>query len=59
MTNTINQEIREYVERRIIPLYDQFDKAHQRDHVRMVISQSMALAAQMDVDTDMVYILYD
>ena len=59
MTNTINQEIRDYVERRIIPLYDQFDKAHQRDHVRMVIGQSMALATQMEVevDADMVYVI--
>ncbi|MBQ6155484.1 MAG: DUF1905 domain-containing protein [Bacteroidales bacterium] len=54
---SINTEIQDYVERNIIPLYDQFDKAHQRDHVRMVISQSMSLAAQMDVDADMVYVI--
>jgi uncharacterized protein len=54
---TVNPEIQAYVERNIIPLYDQFDKAHQRDHVRMVISQSMSLAAQMDVDADMVYVI--
>lgn len=53
----INPEIQDYVEQHIIPLYDKFDKAHQRDHVRMVISQSMALAAQMDVDADMVYVI--
>ena len=50
-------EIRNYVEAHIIPLYDGFDKAHQRDHVRMVISQSMDLAAQMEVDADMVYVI--
>jgi uncharacterized protein len=55
--NNINLEIQDYVERNIIPLYDRFDKAHQRDHVRMVISQSMALAAQMDVNADMVYVI--
>lgn len=53
----INPEIQAYVERNIIPLYDRFDKAHQRDHVQMVISQSMDLAAQMDVDADMVYVI--
>ena len=53
----INSDIQDYVEANIIPLYDQFDKAHQRDHVRMVISQSMALAAQMDVNVDMVYVI--
>ena len=54
---SINTEIQDYVERNIIPLYDRFDKAHRRDHVRMVIMQSMALAAQMDVDADMVYVI--
>ena len=54
---SINTEIQDYVERNIIPLYDRFDKAHQRDHVQMVLSQSMALAAQMDVDADMVYVI--
>ena len=44
-----------YVEEHIIPLYDHFDKAHQRDHVYMVIRQSLDLAAQMEVDRDMVY----
>ena len=53
----VTQSIRDYVEARIIPLYDKFDKAHRRDHVRVVISQSMDLAAQMDVDADMVYVI--
>ncbi|MCR4879324.1 MAG: phosphohydrolase, partial [Bacteroidales bacterium] len=54
---SVTKEIHDYVETRIIPLYDKFDKAHQRDHVRMVISQSMDLAAQMEVDVDMVYVI--
>ncbi len=53
----IKQEIQDYVEQHIIPLYDRFDKAHQRDHVRMVISQSMSLAEQLDADADMVYVI--
>lgn len=51
----VNQELVEYVERNIIPLYDHFDKAHQRDHVQMVIRQSMELAERMEVDANMVY----
>ena len=51
----VNQDLQRYVEEAIIPLYDHFDKAHQRDHVRMVIQQSMELAAQMEVDADMVF----
>lgn len=57
MAKPVSPDIQKYVESHIIPLYDRFDKAHQRDHVRMVISQSKALAAQMDVDADMVYVI--
>ena len=53
----VTQSIRDYVEARIIPLYDKFDKAHRRDHVRMVIEQSMDLAAQLEVDAAMVYVI--
>jgi uncharacterized protein len=55
MINTVNQELVDYIERNILPLYDHFDKAHQRDHVQMVIRQSMALAAQLEVEADMVF----
>ena len=52
---SINPEIRGYVEQNIIPLYDSFDKAHQRDHVLMVIQQSMQLAKKLGVNPDMSY----
>lgn len=51
----INADLKQYVEREIIPRYDHFDKAHQRDHVLMVIQQSLDIASHLDVDTDMVY----
>ena len=51
----INPELIEYIEREIIPRYDHFDKAHQRDHVLMVIKQSLDIASRLDVDMDMVY----
>ena len=51
----VNQELVDYVEQKIVPLYDHFDKAHQRDHVQMVMKQSMELASQMEVDVNMVY----
>ena len=51
----VNSDLKQYVEREIIPRYDHFDKAHQRDHVLMVIQQSMDMAAHLDVDRDMVY----
>ena len=51
----MNPELQQYIEQEIIPRYDGFDKAHQRDHVMMVIQQSFDIASHMDVDMDMVY----
>jgi uncharacterized protein len=51
----VNPDLKQYVEREIIPRYDHFDKAHQRDHVLMVIQQSLDIASHLDVDQDMVY----
>ena len=51
----VNQELKLYIEQHIRPLYDHFDPAHRRDHVQLVIQQSMALAESLDVDADMVY----
>lgn len=47
--------LKEYVESEIIPQYDFFDAAHQRDHVQMVIDESFRLSQFYDVDVDMVY----
>ena len=38
------EEIREFVEREIVPRYDGFDAGHARDHVQTVISQALSLA---------------
>lgn len=51
----VKQEIKDYIESAVIPLYDNFDKAHQRDHVDYVIEESLALAKHYDVEEDMVY----
>ena len=37
-------EIRDFVERVIVPRYDGFDAGHGRDHVQTVISQALSLA---------------
>ena len=52
---TINNRLKEYVEREILPLYLSFDKAHSIDHAEQVISQSLKLAESYDVNIDMVY----
>ena len=56
MAEPINHALRQYIEENILPRYDGFDKAHQRDHVLMVIGQSQEIAEQLgDVNADMVY----
>lgn len=47
--------LRTYIETEILPLYDNFDKAHGRDHARAVMEQSQSLAEYYDVDRDMLY----
>ena len=53
----INHDIVSYIKKEIIPRYDHFDAAHQRDHVMMVIQQSLEIAEHLDVDKDMVYVI--
>lgn len=55
MATPISLDLRQYIEENILPRYDNFDKAHQQNHVRTVISQSMELAENLDVNIDMVY----
>lgn len=52
---TMNSQMKEYIEREILPLYLHFDKAHSLDHAQQVIEQSLRLAEHYDVDIDMVY----
>lgn len=44
---SVHPTLKQYVEEQIIPRYDAFDQAHRRDHVFMVIRQSMELAEQL------------
>jgi len=51
----VDESLKNYLETTILPLYDDFDAAHQRNHVDMVIEQSMAIAQSLNVNEDMVY----
>ena len=53
----LSNDIISYIENEIIPRYDHFDAAHQRDHVNMVIQQSLEIAEHLDVDPNMVYVI--
>ena len=51
----MNSELKNYIEREILPLYLSFDKAHNIEHINQVISRSLSLAERYDVDINMVY----
>ena len=51
----VNSSLITYVERDILPRYDHFDTAHQRNHAEEVITRSLALAEHYEVDINMVY----
>ena len=46
----------EYVETKILPQYNNFDKAHNLTHVQRVIDNAMQLAASTGADANMVYV---
>ena len=55
--NRVDNTLKKYVEEKIIPQYADFDKAHQADHVNMVIDQSLEITSEMpEVNINMVYI---
>ena len=51
----VNPDIIAYVEQEILPRYEHFDAAHQRNHANEVIERSLALAAHYEVNKYMVY----
>ena len=53
----IDSALIEYIEKNIIPLYDNFDRGHRRDHAQQVIERSAQLAKGFDVDAQMVYVI--
>jgi uncharacterized protein len=50
----VNPEIKKYIEEKILPCYDAFDKGHKRDHAEYVINQSLYLSSFYDVNKDMI-----
>lgn len=60
MMEKINQELREYIQQAVLPLYEHFDPAHGPDHVRHVIDNSLELIPAAwelygEADPNMVY----
>lgn len=54
----VRADLRHHVEQNILPEYDTFDEAHRRDHVQVVMAQSMELARfYPEVDKEVVYVV--
>lgn len=53
--NTINEELVEYIENEILPLYDRNEEGHGRKHIKTVIRRSIELSKKYDVNLDMIY----
>lgn len=59
MSSLIKNEIREYVNEKVLPLYDDNAAGHGRSHIETVMERSLELAStfQLDVDLNMVYVI--
>lgn len=52
----MNAAIVDYINSEIIPRYDSFDEAHQREHAQMVIDRALSLCKYYPVNKEMVYV---
>ena len=55
LNNTASLDLVEFVETQILPLYANFDRAHNLEHVTRVIRRSMELVRLTGADINMVY----
>ncbi|MCI7310495.1 MAG: HD domain-containing protein [Prevotella sp.] len=51
----VQLDLMEFIENKILPRYNEFDKAHQLPHVMNVIKRSLELASRIGADANMVY----
>ncbi len=51
----MNNELVQYIENEIFPLYNRNEEGHGINHIKTVIKRSLELAKDYDVDLDMVY----
>ena len=54
-TRNVSLDLMEFVEQNILPRYNAFDKAHNLNHVNLVIKNSLALALSTGADINMAY----
>ena len=51
----MNNELVQYIENEIFPLYNKNEEGHGINHIKTVIKRSLKLAKDYDADLDMVY----
>lgn len=55
----INYDLKRYIEKSVLPLYDTNIAGHDREHIEFVIERSFELAREFDLDVDvnMIYVI--
>lgn len=53
----INLELMEFIEREILPRYNNFDRTHSLSHVKNVIGSSLKMAKRLGANEDMSYVI--
>lgn len=52
----VNKELRDYIEQKILPIYEKNDSGHGIDHIKYVTKRSLSFACQFSgINLDMVY----
>lgn len=57
MQQQVSIDLMEFIERQILPRYNQFGKSHGLEHVTRVIRNSLVLARTTGADINMVYVI--
>ena len=53
--SAIDAELKTYIEEKVLPCYEDYEKGHGIGHIRRVIDNSFELIENLDVDASMVY----
>lgn len=53
--DSVRDDLKEYVEREILPQHEQYDTAHQPNHIRRVMARAMLEGKRLKVKGEMVY----
>ena len=52
----MREDLRQYIEGKVIPRYAAFDAAHREDHVRAVIDRALEMGRNYDIDPEMLFV---